>query len=271
MMLFRLLLPLFCLGLLHADTTEEEKSKNQEKTAEATAPKEKGWKKVYLASYFRSGNHWLRYLLEEATHVATSSYYCDGDPQHFHLPSGWGGYFCKNGYEGTCRYPEPGEFVFIKTHYPSFTPNPAPDFLQPAVMTIRIVRNPIDSIYSWHLYSAQGNKVTPTQYIPRDKLVQQVEAWKRFQEFWDQKPNVLNLYYEDILKDPKTKLKLIFEVIGWKISDENIERAVEKYPPRGSYLQHLHGFTQDDLKYMHGELNDLTHKHGYHIPVENAL
>lgn len=51
----------------------------------------KNWQhRVYLASYPRSGNHWLRYLIEEAKGIATSSVYQDPDPPHLDQVFPWG-------------------------------------------------------------------------------------------------------------------------------------------------------------------------------------
>src|SRR5690348_10906431 len=91
-------------------------------------PSKEDWsKRVYLATYPRSGNHWVRYLIEEITHIATSSVYCDGDADKSHLgkPFPWGGYCPKYGYEGKCRYPTPDDIVVVKTHFPAV---PAQEF-----------------------------------------------------------------------------------------------------------------------------------------------
>src|SRR5947209_1600022 len=95
--------------------------------------------RVYLATYPRSGNHWMRYLIEEATGIATGSTNCDGDPPHLPDPFPWGGYAADHGYEGHCRYPQYGETVVIKTHSPAFDPLPF-DHL-PYYRTVRVVRH----------------------------------------------------------------------------------------------------------------------------------
>src|SRR4051812_11514770 len=77
------------------------------------------WTRVYLATYPRSGNHWIRYLVEEASHIATSSVYRDPDPLHLKRIFPWGGYCCHHGYEGQCRYPTKKDCVLVKTHFPA--------------------------------------------------------------------------------------------------------------------------------------------------------
>ena len=51
------------------------------------------WKRAYLVTFPRSGNHWMRYLIEEATQIATGSVYQDMDrPVHLERIFPWGGY-----------------------------------------------------------------------------------------------------------------------------------------------------------------------------------
>src|SRR5437868_3632292 len=79
------------------------------------------WNVVYLASFPRSGNHWVRFLVEEATHIATSSVYRDQDFPHLKNIFPWGGYSTDQGYDGHCRYPTNDDPVLLKTHYPCFS------------------------------------------------------------------------------------------------------------------------------------------------------
>src|SRR5690349_14416639 len=77
------------------------------------------WKRVYLATYPKSGNHWMRFLIEEVTGVATGSVYCDqNQPAHMPAPFAWGGYSTPHGYTGKRRYPTKRDIVVIKTHFP---------------------------------------------------------------------------------------------------------------------------------------------------------
>lgn len=108
------------------------------------------WKhRVYLASHPRSGNHWMRYLIEEATGLATSSVYRDRDyPQHLPTIFPWGGYSAKNGYEGNVLYPSADreDIVVVKTHYPYV--NRMRFDLLPYTAVVVVVRHPLDVIYS---------------------------------------------------------------------------------------------------------------------------
>jgi hypothetical protein len=82
------------------------------------------WNRVYLVSFPRSGNHWVRFLVEEATHITTSSIYRDSDFPHLPTRFPSGGYSVDHGYQGNCRFPEPKDPVLIKTHYPFLTQDP---------------------------------------------------------------------------------------------------------------------------------------------------
>jgi hypothetical protein len=68
------------------------------------------WNRVYLVSHPRSGNHWVRFLIEEATHIATSSIYRDSalsggvSQPHISEVFPWGGYCADHGFSGDCRY-----------------------------------------------------------------------------------------------------------------------------------------------------------------------
>jgi hypothetical protein len=170
------------------------------------------WKRVYLATYPKSGNHWLRALIEEATHIATSSVYCDQDtPIHLPKPFPWGGYCPKNGYNGTCRYPRPGEIVVIKTHFPMIGYHDF-DPVKPT-KTIRVIRHPVDSFYSLFIQEPPQGKV------PQDTMQSFLSGWKQFQHYWDKQPDVYSITYEDLYKTPAPILKKVLKAIGYSVTD----------------------------------------------------
>jgi hypothetical protein len=122
--------------------------------------------RVYLASYPRSGNHWMRFLIEEATGITTGSVYCDAsDPtrdyhrQHLFFP--WG-YVVENGFSGKCRYPKKDELVFLKTHYPAIDAQ-ALD-CKPFCKAIRIVRHPVDSSIRTTYVGKKAEKKSHSRY-----------------------------------------------------------------------------------------------------------
>lgn len=218
--------------------------------------------RIYLATYPRSGNHWTRYLIEEATHIASSSVFCDPEPQHLSTPFVWGGYCAKNGCIGTCRYPTFHEGAVIKTHFPVNDPTPF-DTL-PYIRTIRIVRHPLDSIYSFYVLMQKFHNLPVEHYIPRSNLQVFVEKWKQFQEHWDQAENVVTIYYEELYNNPEINLKLILDATGYDYTEKDLQRAIKKFPPTGGLYKHFDHFTDEDIKLVHEQLNELMEKHGYY-------
>ena len=193
---------------------------------------------VYLATYPRSGNHWVRYLIEEAIGIATGADHIDPEPPHNPRPFDWGGYCPNGGYTGTRRYPEKNEIYVVKTHYPILK-NEMP-FRSSYKIAIQIVRHPLDSFYSWISYK---NKHKKFYYFPDKELRSYLDEWILYQEFWDKQKNVLRIRYEDLIGDPYTYLKKILIAIGYECDEASILRAIDKYPPHGTPLKHLDKFS----------------------------
>lgn len=232
--------------------------------SQSVESKEK-WKRVRLATFPRSGNHWVRFLIEEATHIVTGSVYPDPDYPHSREPFPWGGFATNNGYAGNCRYPKISDFVLIKTHFPVIN-NIVYDRL-PFIKTIRIVRHPIDSIYSHYTY--RRGPQPPDAKIPSVSVDKQIRIWLLFQLYWDQQPNVTTIRYEDLYEDPFTNLKLILKTIGYKVKDADIRRAIEKYPPAGGLMKYVNRYTDGDLNMIANRLKKQLLKYDYKIPVKS--
>ena len=230
-------------------------------------------KRIYLATYPRSGSHWIRYLIEEATHIATSSVYCDPDVRgdingeviirsHLGKPLPWGGFCPKYGYEGKCKYPTPDDTVVVKTHFPAV---PAQQFDRlPFMKVIRIVRHPVDSFYSFYVWSKKNNPVLSK--IPIEFLEKKVKTWKKFHEYWNGQENIITIRYEDFLSDPHKMLKIILETMKSKADEEDIKRALERFPAKGVPLKHLHEFNAEDLAFIQMELGECMKQFNYTIP-----
>lgn len=217
--------------------------------------------RIYLATYPRSGNHWMRYLIEEATHIATSSTYCDPDPQHLKTVFSWGGYCCDHGYEGICSYPEEGEKFVVKTHFPTMHISSFDDL--PYLKTVRVVRHPVDSIYSLYFW-VQNYKNQPAEHmVPRDFLLKSINSWLVFQQYWNQAENVLTIRYEDLYNNPVEHLTLVLDTIGYEVTEEDIQRAVSHYPPTGGLNKHSEHFTEEDLSLINDKLGPLMELYGY--------
>lgn len=214
------------------------------------------WNVVYLASFPRSGNHWVRFLVEEATHIATSSIYRDRDFPHINKMFPWGGYCTDHGYNGECRYPTKDDPVFLKTHYPFLqkkNPDPNPNF------TICLIRHPIDAFWSFYLYKG-GNKAA---IIDKKSLWEFIQGWKSFYEFWDKQPDVLFIRYEDLQENTPFYLRTILETAGFSFSQIDIERAVTKYPPQGAPLIHIDCYDIETIETIYKQLSNILIKFNY--------
>jgi hypothetical protein len=133
----------------------------------------------------------------------------------------------------------------------------------PYIKTIRLIRHPVDSFYSYYLWGQAFHKTMPEYWMPRDKLKKSIKAWRRFQEYWNLADDVLTIRYEDLFNDPGPQLQLILEAIGYQVDPEDIARAIAKYPPQGSLFKHLDHFTKDDLSLVYDQLSDLMQLYGY--------
>jgi hypothetical protein len=222
------------------------------------------WQRVYLATFPRSGNHWARYLVEEASNIVTSSVYPDPEPPaHMDKIFPWGGYCSPHGYEGNRRYPSKKDFVLVKTHFPGTKKGPCKfDNLSHKVV-IRIVRHPVDSCWSRYVKNPHG---TLQEIVPSKRVKEMIKLWRQFQTYWNKQKNVITIRYEDMLKDPAPALRIICDALEYNVSDEDIARAVAKYPPEGHVLKHVNRFTKEDLKLFHKELDDLLIQFDYHEP-----
>lgn len=224
------------------------------------------WNTVYLASFPRSGNHWVRFLVEEATHIATGSVYRDRDFPHLKNMFSWGGYCTDHGYEGLCRYPTQDDPVLIKTHYP-FLPrkiDPSPK------LAICLIRHPIDAFWSFYTYREEmHNKMRKKRKRKTDgkmnqaSLIEFIEGWRKFYEFWESQPGVLFIRYEDLQTDTGLYLSHILQTAGFSFDQMDIERAIAKYPPQGAPLKHTDCYDAESLEKIKTELADILTKYNY--------
>jgi Sulfotransferase domain len=220
------------------------------------------WRRVYLASFPRSGNIWMRLLIEEATHVATSSVYIDVDTWHLPWSFPWTGYSTNHGYTGNCLFPDTGDIVVVKTHFPHLKAHPGDELKY--IKAIYMVRHPVDCLYSFYLFSQSRHPDTPLML--REELIGFLASLRAFDAYWSAKDNVLSVRYEDLYESPFSVLKTALAFIGYEVKDEDIERAVSQHPPQGYMLKHLSSYPQSDLEYIEQNLSDYLQKYDYEIP-----
>jgi hypothetical protein len=218
-------------------------------------------KRVYLATYPKSGNHWMRYLIEEATRISTSSVYRDMDTgrPHLKIPFTWG-YSPGHGFKGNCRYPRKNDIYVMKTHFPAMKPSKHFDNL-PYIKVIRIIRHPVDSLHSF--YSLSGD---PAIRKPKAKIKDFVQTFRKFQEYWDKQPNVVTIRYEDLYNSPHAQLSKVLKAAGYVVREQDVERAVANHPPQGGTMKYLQHYHSKDLMQISDELSDIMEKYHYTIP-----
>ncbi|MFI0434186.1 MAG: sulfotransferase domain-containing protein [Parachlamydiaceae bacterium] len=220
------------------------------------------WQRVYLATYPRCGNHWVRSLTEEATHIATGAVYRDKEPMHLKTPFAWGGYAAEHGYGGHCRYPERGDIVLIKTHYPAKPKTPFD--LKPAIKTIRIVRHPVASFYSHFLHA--GHQLPDDGKLPSWYVEKSIADWRQFETYWNQQSHVFTIRYEDLLSDIHFYFRQLLNEMGYSLTEEEINHAIEKFPPhQGGGVNPLNVYHHNDLRLISKKLKGLMKRYDYTI------
>jgi len=176
---------------------------------------------IYLPTVPRSGTHWLRMAVEEASGIATGSIFGFEECEKTH---------CKCGLSEDCervRYPYgSNEPVLVKLHYPTVGPlkvfTPA---VQKAILTIR---NPFDNYLAW----SRVNMVR--------KLSKTHQGFRRFFGYWTNHfaewfgkaqrecMQVTMFRFEDLVDHERDILQHINDAAGW--SDFSIDRALLKFP-----------------------------------------
>ena len=158
-----------------------------------------------LVSYPRSGNTFLRSLLESITGVVTNS---DTRPDRT-LSLALANQYDLVG-EGLCRPP------ICKTHWPERIGCQR----YVAKRAVLVVRNPwdaIDSYWNLNLTNTHTEKVTEEVYerfqdFFHDLVINEMQVWLDFHQFWCsvQIPLLISRY-EDLINEPRSELKKILE------------------------------------------------------------
>ncbi|GAA6020684.1 hypothetical protein JCM11491_000513 [Sporobolomyces phaffii] len=174
-----------------------------------------------FVSYPRSGNSYIRGLLERATGYQTSSIYCDRGLERT--------------FTGECRH---DLNFFVKTHFPALPRKVLPDDVSLRDYWLRfdqivhVVRNPLDAIASWwHLSHAPR---TPEGYQNheakldigkfgsehRNSILDLAERWRRHSVYWQQAPLLTHtLRYEDLKAQP---IPHMMGLVSYLLPDEEL-------------------------------------------------
>lgn len=152
-----------------------------------------GKKRTAIASFPRSGNTWVRYVIEEATGLKSGSIYNDR------------------------IMPRTGEGIVIKTHkLDSFCYTDA----------IHVIRNPFDAIESyfyWKTDFTEDNKLNWAEHV-----YQAVNYWKSHTEHWmHSKCKKYVVRYEDLLINPRTYFNDLLSWLGYDPDPEILSTVIK--------------------------------------------
>ncbi|KCV67573.1 hypothetical protein H696_05971 [Fonticula alba] len=173
-------------------------------------PKE--WGVFAIGSYPRSGNSFLRLLLEKWTGVCTGSLYND----HRLRNSGWR---C----EGLV---DTDTVLFVKSHDPMFRRH-AQELEAPFERVIHIIRNPFDSIRSYYHLEQTGthdfhdDKARPEKwdYYARKQPGLWLENYRYWAAFKDRGVPYILIRYEDLRANPWGELE---RVLRWLVESSSV-------------------------------------------------
>ncbi|GAA5947958.1 hypothetical protein JCM10213_007666 [Rhodosporidiobolus nylandii] len=174
-----------------------------------------------FASYPRSGNSYLRSLLERATGYQTSSIYCDrGLAQTF---------------VGECNHKLDW---FVKSHFPALPKVISPDserwqnYYSQFDQAVHVVRNPLDALVSWyHLANApktsegfqdHEHKLDIDKFGAEhsEAILDLAERWRRHTQYWSQAPILTHmLRYEDLKAQP---IPHMMSLLSFLLPDEDL-------------------------------------------------
>jgi len=194
-----------------------------------------------LASYPRSGSHWVRFLVHEATRDLTPRVFVN------HI------------YDNREFKSEKHFQLYTQYHWP-ITKIRYDDRID---LIVRLVRNPVD-----HIYAHSSHDKRATKLMKRNLLVKYGDALIRFHDYWDRYDGrILTLKYEDFLKHPSLSLRRVLNAMNCQVSDEDVQRAVDKYPPKGKPYKHIVNYTFEDIEFLKERYHNLIDKYNYVIPA----
>lgn len=152
-----------------------------------------GQERTALASYPRSGNTWLRAMIEEATGEETGSIYRN-EP-------------LSRGLEG----------IVIKTHETDG---------HRYSKAVHLIRHPMDALYSHFRWKHEIAGVHPTW---EEHLASAIPRWRSHTEHWDDHSNpALVVRFEDMKEQPKNELARVLNHLDRPYADADLSRAVER-------------------------------------------
>ncbi|CAL4247922.1 unnamed protein product, partial [Meganyctiphanes norvegica] len=197
--------------------------------------------RINLVSFPRSGNSWVRYLIEAATGILTNSVYKEPSMKE---------YF---GFVGENEPTDSGRCIVTKTHTSSFVDvslelrrEKYPD----NVPVILLIRNPANSIISlWNLVNANGQGNSYFYNVSNDSyqtnefhksVEENIRRWETVVSdrlIWTHR--LLVIVYEELVAAPMEGLKAMLKFLGVPL-DSQRAKCLTKHlqgPAKGAQRQ----------------------------------
>ena len=172
---------------------------------------------VYLASFPKSGNTWLRFILSN-TSMLLGSHDTEVD---FHT---LGRYTPEPRQNRTLNQSiiTPHFPLFLKTHWPhvqAFSKWPR----------VLVTRHPADALHSFYIYLREERykhlKASPSQFLRYWR--HGASAWSNYHQTWLGNYDVI-MKYEDLLKDPVLEVDKMLKQLNYDIPFNILEEAVQR-------------------------------------------
>jgi hypothetical protein len=204
---------------------------------------------VWLASYPRSGNTWVRFLLDayffspaqhlnDLSRLSMELDWWLGVAREHGLPASW---IAHAGRAYQQRRPRPPGFpdhLFIKTHFPR---GPAHPLVERTRAAVYLVRDPRDVLLSGLNFSelSTGQTVTDPRAYARHFaerggddawLLTGYGPWEAHAQSWLEGADfpVLSVRYEDLKADPAPQFVRILEFLGVPVDAARVEQTVAR-------------------------------------------
>lgn len=171
---------------------------------------------IILASYPKSGNTWLRFILSNITKsLSQDPAEVDFHTVNYFSPHVAGANQSKNGYKEFSNSPR-----FLKTHFYHIPP-----FSK--YRSLLLIRDPIETLESFYDYQKYeiGKDVGDIESFVKHWR-SGIRGWEYFYRTWDKRYTVL-VRYEELKSDPLRTVTLSLSQLGVDIDQSVVKEAID--------------------------------------------